>query len=198
MDGWIQGLPSQSSWPGPLAPACLAKLNSFHDSVSGPGPWVFLFRSTALLGVVCFPCLHTSGQPIPNSTINARGAHPLDPLPNITPSNLFCFFLRLRPSLFIVPAKPCLSPDNGGHHPTRETRTGKSHTHAHTQYGTRTCSSRPRTTKQSGRGSCHLELNPAEPTTRRNTGYFTLSVSVYPQGSISVPAPVRHRHCHST
>lgn len=148
------------------------KLNYFHDSASVPGPWVFCFVPPP--GVCVLP-VPPSGQPIPNSTINARGAHPLDPLPNITPSNLFCFFSP-SPSLFIVPAKPCLSLDNGCHHPTRETRIPRTHhtrprTRAHTAQ--RTCSclwpgtqcprSRPRETKQSGRGSCHLELNPAEP-----------------------------------
>lgn len=107
------------------------KLNYFHDSASVPGPWVFCFVPPP--GVCVLP-VPPSGQPIPNSTINARGAHPLDPLPNITPSNLFCFFSP-SPSLFIVPAKPCLSPDNGCHHPTRETRIPRTH---HTRPRTRT------------------------------------------------------------
>lgn len=102
-------------------------LNSFHDSASGPGPWVFLFRSTAWECVPPRPSVRSADS---NSTINARVAHPLEPLHNITPSNLFCFF-----SPFIVPAKPRLSPDNGCHQPTRETRIP--HTHTHTRRQTR-------------------------------------------------------------
>lgn len=85
----------------------------------------FLFRSTAW---VCVPSRASVRSADSNSTINARGAHPLDPLHNITPSNLFCFF-----SPFIVPAKPRLSPDNGCHQPTREARIPHAHAHARTR-----------------------------------------------------------------
>lgn len=99
----------------------LVELNSFHDSVSVPGPWVFCFVPPPGKCVPPRPSVRSADS---NSTINARGAHPLEPLHNITPSNLFCFF-----SPFIVPAKPRLSPDNGCHHPNRETRIPHTHTH---------------------------------------------------------------------
>lgn len=111
----------------------LDRLNSFHDSASGPGPWVFV--SFHRLGVCA--SRHPVRSADSNSTINARRALPLEPLHNITPSNLFCFF-----SPFIVPAKTRLSPDNGCHQPTRETRIPHTHTgthrHKHTQASTRT------------------------------------------------------------
>lgn len=172
-------------------------LNSFHDSASGPGPWVFLFRSTAW---ECVPPRTSVRSADSNSTINARVAHPLEPLHNITPSNLFCFF-----SPFIVPAKPRLSPDNGCHQPTRERHASHTHTQTHadtraltrTRTSTSTCScllpaaqcpsSRPRATKQSGHGSCHLELNPPEP--------HAESLD-YPASSSLHPHPRHlHRHC---
>lgn len=43
------------------------------------------------------------------------------------------------------------------------THTHTAHAHARLLPGTQCPRSRPRITKQSGRGSCHLELNPAEP-----------------------------------
>lgn len=76
-----------------------------------------------------------------------------------------------------------------------------SHTHTHTHTRKRTCSclllpavqcprSRPRPTKQSGRGSCHLELNPAEP--------HTEAIEYkHPQVSISPPPSPSPSQSHS-